>query len=481
MDSYVKELAPWEKKREYYSCLQLGKDVNELKQMLKNQVKEMITNQITSASNVIVSKEIAKDVADDFAYKIDDIEQGYFGLKASFEWGISDIVWRIELDKIDLKEAMRIVYATLDMKQKELKNEAENAYISGKIDEANEYFLLLLKNTKTDFSAYISLGIIYLFHKINKEKALGFFKDAVDYSRFQSAYHTSYALLYMALIKRDFGLIEEAEKLSLQAMRLSPKFTEALYQNAQYNALLGVHDKAIPLLREVIKRDIVYCLKVNNEEDFNGIETQVNEMFGEIRDEKVKIADDKLKKMVEDVDSMDSIVKDVKLLGYDISGKLDLETRLEKNKELENMIKNNSIFDAHMANYLILKQDRVLQQRKNILSTACQEIMNKLVNKAKELSDSMLKEKKNSGMIRFFIYLLLGQIVIIPAGLAIGGAYGIYMIGETCLFALCVYLNAIAPRSKWKIINNVQREMGKMEKALSRIKNTGYKEHSYAN
>jgi tetratricopeptide (TPR) repeat protein len=64
--------------------------------------------------------------------------------------------------------------------------------------------------------------------------------------------YTSYALLYKALIKRDFGLIEDAEKCTSEAIKLSPGFTEAMYQNAQYNALLNRPEKAIPLLKKAI-------------------------------------------------------------------------------------------------------------------------------------------------------------------------------------------------------------------------------------
>ena len=121
---------------------------------------------------------------------------------------------------------------------------------------ALEIFTDIESQIKNDFSIYMSLGIISLFHKIDKNKALGYFDKAARYVRLHSDYYTNYALLYQALIKRDFGLIEEAEKCSSEAIKLSPGLTDAKYQNAQYNALLDRPEKAIPLLRKVIKEDI---------------------------------------------------------------------------------------------------------------------------------------------------------------------------------------------------------------------------------
>ena len=131
----------------------------------------------------------------------------------------------------------------------------------------------------------MSIGIIYLFHEANKEKALDSFDKAIIHAGKQSAaYYKNYALLYKALVKRDYGLIEEAEELTNQALNTKPNLAEAIYQNAQYNALLNKQDKAIPLLKKVIDSDIVYCLKINNEHDFDGMRSQTNKLFEKVRD-----------------------------------------------------------------------------------------------------------------------------------------------------------------------------------------------------
>jgi len=82
------------------------------------------------------------------------------------------------------------------------------------------------------------------------------------------------------LIHFDMGKTEEAERASQEAITLSPNLTEALYQNAQYNAQLRNTKKSIENLEKAIKVDKLYCLKANKDEMFNPIRNEVNRLFG---------------------------------------------------------------------------------------------------------------------------------------------------------------------------------------------------------
>ncbi|MBC8550934.1 MAG: hypothetical protein H8D23_14915, partial [Candidatus Brocadiales bacterium] len=261
MDTYIDKLAPWEEKNEYYKDVKLGKGVKDLKIILKNQTEEMIKAQLDSADEIISSQGIMEDTIQEIGYGIKNVGQGMSGLKAAFEWGISDVVWCIERDTEELRDVMMNIYRVPDGQIDRLRHKADDAFARGDMESAIEIFAEIESSIKDDFSICISYGMIYLFHKIDKEKALVCFDRAIKYVRPYSTYYTSYALLYKALIKRDFGLIEEAENCTHEAIALSPGLTEAMYQNAQYNALLNRPENAIPLLKKAIKEDIVYCLK----------------------------------------------------------------------------------------------------------------------------------------------------------------------------------------------------------------------------
>jgi tetratricopeptide (TPR) repeat protein len=321
-----------------------------------------------------------------------------------------------------------------------------------------------------DFSVHMSIGIIYLFHEANKEKALDSFDKAITHAGKQSAaYYKSYALLYKALVKRDYGLIEEAEELTSQAVNTKPNLAEAIYQNAQYNALLNKQDKAIQLLKKVIDSDIVYCLKINNEQDFDGMRPQINKLFEEVRDERNKRVKHRQVILEEKVSSLDSTVSHIIGAGYSIPKECHIKSLKEKNIEVVNITANNSIFDARVADLVLSQLNKRLQHNGAKLKDKCEEIRNDLENEIYEINSKLSKVKKKGSLLYFFIYLFAGQIVAIPIGLSMASFSGIY-IAEVVLLALCLYGNIILPRSKWKKVHDLlQKKEDKLDQIAKRI------------
>jgi tetratricopeptide (TPR) repeat protein len=299
MASYITDLAPWERRNQYYNIVQLGKNVKEQANTINTQTKAMIASQLTSANAIIASQERIVEGIDAVALGVNRVEQGIYELKSTFEWGISEVVWQIEQNRAVLKNILEVLMAPLDTQAKERRKRAEEAYTNGWIEDAEEEFLESEKLNKFDFSIHISLGIIYLFHKIDKQKSLSYFEKAIKYSKPKSSFHTSYALLHKALIHFDMGNTEEAEKASVEAINLSPNFTEALYQNAQYNAQLLNNNKSIAHLEKAIRADKLYCLKANKDKLFDPIRNSVNSLFERLRDEEKKKADNSFKKLSE--------------------------------------------------------------------------------------------------------------------------------------------------------------------------------------
>jgi tetratricopeptide (TPR) repeat protein len=285
MSAYHNELAPWERRNEYYLTIQLGQNVKEQTKVLNKQTKALIASQLASTNAIIASQERINEGIDNVVYGIERVEQGMYGLQATFEWGISEVVWQIEQNREVLKSILEILMAPLDTQAKERRKRAEEAYSNNWIDDAEEEFLEAEKLNKFDFSIHISLGLIYLFKKIDKEKALSYFDKAIKYAQPKSAYYTSYALLHKSLIKFDIGDINAAEQGTSDAIDLSPDFTGALYQNAQYNAQLKNIDKSISNLEKAIRKDKYYCLKANSDSLFEPIREKVNSLFDRLKDE----------------------------------------------------------------------------------------------------------------------------------------------------------------------------------------------------
>ncbi len=468
MDKHVDDLAPWEKRNAYYKDVTLGKDVGELKKILVSQAQEMIITQIASTDRIVSSRGRSEDAIQYIGYDMKSVGQGMRGLQAAFEWGISDVVWLVEKNTEEFRNVMMDICPFSDEQIDKVRYQAGNAYVKGNIQEALGKFLELKSFIQNDFSNTISLGMVYLFHEVDKEMALDYFNMAIGYVKPFSSYYVSYALLYKALIKRDFGLIEEAEECSREAIKLSPGFDEAVYQNAQYNALLKRPEKAIPLLKQVIKRDIVYCLKIMREKDFEQIKDEVMKMFEEIRDKE----NEKVKKRVEvegkNVVSLKNAIKGILALGHDITKAASFKFIQDEKDEIDKMIKNNAVLDAHISGIMLSLLTKKLQRKKQQLKMKCKEINNKIESNIAEISVGVTGKKKKGGVVSFIIHFLCGQIVALPFGWYIGVPLGIG-ITEGILLSICFYINVIIPQSQWNDIYDKKEEQEKLAQAMKRL------------
>lgn len=359
MSLYLNELAPWERKKEYYHNIQLGKDVRTQTEVISRSTQAMIAAQLASTRAIIASQERIQETIseglDDLACSIRDVAEGIYGLQAAFEWGISEVVWQIEQNRKELRSILGVLSAPLDTQAKELRKRAEEAYANGWFEDALEDFFESEKKNRYDFSIHISVGMIYLFNKMNKEKALEYFDKAIKYATPKSKYHTSFALLHKALIKRDFGHIEEAEACAREAVELSSDFAEALYQCAQYNALLNRPDKSMQLLTKAIILDTNYCEKVCNDETFEQFRFQINGVFEDLRKTESDKARNKLAIEKKRIQRLNSVLNEIKGLVSVQDGELHKHiTRITE------LMRRNSYRDYLEANALIEKLHSVI-------------------------------------------------------------------------------------------------------------------------
>lgn len=468
MEVYEKELAPWETKRGYYQNIKLGADINSQKETLKIQTLEMIKSKLASGSSIIASNEISDDSINSLGYSTESIARGMFGMGAAFEWGITDVVWQLEMERGALKDILDDIYMGVDTTIKADRIQAVAAYGKGDINFALERFLELTEKNKSDFAIHISLGIIYLMEEVDKEAALNYFDRAVYSAKNFSKYHTSYALLHKALIKRDLGNVEEAESSSDEAVKLSPDFIEAIYQNALYNALLDKPDKAVPLLKKAIDSDIVYCLKIGKEKGFDGIRSKITEMFSEIRDEENTKVESKLKKREENVDLLKNIIKNIQKQGHKVSKAVQIGSLQELNSEVAKMIGKKSIIEARAANVPLSQMDNMLKLKIQAIKSTFEKLQRELNAKIEESSSELVGKKDKGGLKQLFIYLVGGQVVIVPIGFSMGTPMAIY-IGEGVLFFLYFYWKVILPRSGWGDILRVQEKKEKLEQLMGKL------------
>jgi tetratricopeptide (TPR) repeat protein len=303
MELYLNELAPWERKKEYLHHIQLGKDVKSQTVILQDAMNKQMNVQLASASAIIESQGRITEGLGELSIGIDRVEQGLEGLQATFEWGVSEVVWQIEQNREELKSILEVLMAPLDTQAKERRKRAENAYSNGWMDDAEEEFLEAEKLNRYDFAIHISLGMIYLFHKIDKSKSIVYFEKAFKYALPESKYYASYALLYKALIQRDIGEIKKARESAHTAVKISPDLVEAQYHLAQYNALLNNSLDAISILKKIINQDVLYYIKAKNDNCFELIKDKLDKMFSVLNDELKSLIGNKLQSKINKIEN----------------------------------------------------------------------------------------------------------------------------------------------------------------------------------
>ena len=471
MKRYKDGLVPRDIKKGFYRNIELGKDVVLQRIEIGNQIREMITSHVGLSGTSNTNREAINASINLLSYDNRDIGNGMYGLKASFEWNISEVVWQIEQNVQEFKDMIKIIYASLEPSVAELRFLAQEAYEDGRIADAIDNFSKLSECCEDDFSVFLSLGIISLFHEKDKEKALEYFDKAVEIVESQSDFYTSYALLYKALVLRNLDRIDEAQRFSRQAVGLSPDFTEALYQNAQYNALLKNTDTAISTLKTIVRTDILYCLKITNEQDFDGIRPHITKILKEACvpvDEGIK---KKLKKFDEKLHHLNAIVSSLNKQGLNISDNQDTKQLQEDKQELTNIVNYDSALNLFVVDRCLSRLDKSFQHDKSQLLSDCKEARKK-VGYEKEGATRALKKIKERGFLPpFFLKLFLSQLYAVPAGIfvkvpsdmliskyttLIGASMGIppgVLILEAIAVVSCVlmvFVPTIGPRIKCK-------------------------------
>jgi len=347
---YINELAPWERKKEYYNNIQLGKDVKAQVESINKQTKVMLAANLASTNYIIASQERISEGIDEVAYGIERVEEGIYELKAAFEWGISEVIWQVEQNRKVLKTILEVLMAPLDTQAKELRRRAEEAYANGWHEDALCDFLESEKKNRYDFTVHISIGMIYFFHLKDKNKSLEYFNKAIRYATPKSAYHTSYALLYKALIKRDMGDIKDADESTSKAAELSPDFSEVIYQNAIYNALLNKTDIAMFMLKKAILLDKNYCLKDEKEEAFKSMEKELNRLLLDIKNEEKNKAKKNISTIKNELNVINTTVENENI-------NEDIKNKINKGINRADMLINrDSYFDSLEVNNILFNE-----------------------------------------------------------------------------------------------------------------------------
>lgn len=169
--------------------------------------------------------------------------------------------------------------------------------------------------------------------------------------------------------------------------------TEALYQNAQYNAQLRNSIKSIGNLEKAIRLDKLYCLKANKDEMFNPIREAVNCLFEKLRDEEKKKSQASYAKLSEKHNQSKPVIEDIAKEQFIDSSLWTLESnKLDYDlKELRSRIDRDSYYDFLEINNSIAPG--IMQEQNGLVFDLKQKIKNTADNFEHNISRAQTKHE----------------------------------------------------------------------------------------
>ncbi|MDA3895445.1 MAG: hypothetical protein PF482_04770 [Desulfobacteraceae bacterium] len=372
---YFREPAPWEQEAAVYSQIKMGKDLQTQTETISKATQKTISAQMTAAAGIIASQDRITEGVDRVGYAIENIKDGLNGLGAAFEWGISKVVWQLEQNRAVLRDIVQILSAPLDTQAKELKKRADEAYANEWFDDALTDYQASERKNKYDFTIHISMGMIYLFNIIDKEKALECFDKAAKYAKPKSNYYVSFALLHKSLCLRDMGRLEEALQRAQEAHEITKDMAEAYYQCAIYEALLGHSPKHISTnLGVALKYDKNYALKANKEQAFTSVRKEIDLCIKEAMNSNYNDVKKSLPKMIDSYDDLKAQFSEIEKALPMVSGQ-DLKQPKVITARINQLIKRNSFFDSVEAKQKLVE----LGERFNIIRSSLKEQLQQVI------------------------------------------------------------------------------------------------------
>lgn len=242
-----------------------------------------------------------------------------------------------------LDEIHDIVNNPLLTQSRELYRRALSNFEKGYYEEALEDIKSAVEKNKTDFISWHLLGQIYLFgagkfsNVINIDEAENAFINAAKYidadigqseEADNLASEIYYYLGYTRLVKSNDMLVEgkadesekkliEAEVASGRAYKISKENILAGYEQAKELHFLGHDDKAINILKEIIKAEPTFSLKASNDKNFESMWDKIDALIETLRDEVAAKAKEKVNTIVSLVETkLNTYKKEIKAVGY---------------------------------------------------------------------------------------------------------------------------------------------------------------------
>jgi len=219
----------------------------------------------------------------------DSMAGGMSEIASAIEWGFTELNWELQQQTRVLKEITAILKMPSETKANEWRQMGEELRRRGGYGEAVKFFSKSMKANPLDYRTYVGLGETHLRMRMFSD-AKKYFERSLPHA--PNNFFKSYSLRLIGRIyycREDYRNAVQSLK---EAVELSPNYTEALYDLAQYHAVRGDAKNSLPLLRTVIKQNSFYFYLSEREKNFNSIRREITQQLEEIKEDAHKDVQD---------------------------------------------------------------------------------------------------------------------------------------------------------------------------------------------
>jgi tetratricopeptide (TPR) repeat protein len=154
------------------------------------------------------------------------------------EWGFEGLQWEAAQSVQALESIGRSLKNPATIQASEWRQIAEELRKVGSLRDSERFFLKSIEANPLDYQAYIGLGKTYL-QLGDGEKAQSYWEKSLPHAPKAEINYASYSLRLIGRLYFCRNDIQSARASLKRAMELSPSYYIAVYDCAQYSALLG--------------------------------------------------------------------------------------------------------------------------------------------------------------------------------------------------------------------------------------------------
>lgn len=252
-------------------------------------------------------------------YALQDVSHEIESLHSDFNYNMALLIDEVRVNNklfTDMISKLDAIHKTLESpiltQAREYYHIGCERLSKGLLDKALEAFLEAQKKNDTDFFIQFHIGKLYLYGIDEDDNVLNLIEAkkhlllAARYAKAEISIDSNFskfaaeALLHASIsvyaqlgeegIKDDADktklLLQEAKKLSSDAIRLCQDIPESFYHLAKYTSLLSDSESSIPNLETAIISDRNYAVKVDIDHAFDPIRPNVHKLLISLKEKK---------------------------------------------------------------------------------------------------------------------------------------------------------------------------------------------------